>query len=712
MRSLLMGITVSLLLATGAGTAAAQSGYDLFQQALVKERADGNLQQAIQLYQRIVLEYAADRALASRALLQMGRSYERLGSTEAGKAYERLLRDYADQREQVATARARLAVLSRVARAAQPEGMAIRRIWTYPESRLDAAGQVSADGRYLPVEDMATGDLMIRDLATGENRYLTHNAVPRAHDVGDAQVSPDTRWVAYNWDNNEDQTTDLRITRLDGSGTRVLYSHEEVRDIVAEGWSPDGANVLVQLVRKDRTRQIAWISVADGSVRVLKTLGWQGYPRMRLSPDGRYIAYDFAPLGSDSTHGIRLLAADGSRETPLVEHPGDDHVLGWAPDGKSLLFRSERSGTEDGWVIQIDDGKPQGPPQLVKKNIGRLNPRGMTRDGAFYYTVSVNTRGAYVATLDPGTGNLLAPPRPASHRYVGNTLSPDWSPTGEYLAYYVSNRSGSRIFVIRSVETGEERDLPRAGKFVAGRGQSAHMRWSPDGRSILLVGWDGADDGSRRGVYQLDVETGDVTPIVQSVRGVYVGQAVWSPDGKVIFYTRRNTATQSAEIVVRELETGQETKLHDAAAPRIGGPGLAISPDGQYLAFLSSWGPLGTGAKALSVIPTAGGEPRELLRVQAPERINGNVVAWTPDGRYVVFGKQTQTEEDAQGSTTKFWRVPAAGGEPQMLGLAIEDPLDLRFHPDGRRITFTSRVDIDEIWVMENFLPPTEGGNE
>ncbi len=238
------------------------------------------------------------------------------------------------------------------------------------------------------------------------------------------------------------------------------------------------------------------------------------------------------------------------------------------------------------------------------------------------------------------------------------------------------------------------------------------MRWSPDGRSILLVGWDSVGPDNRQGVYQLDVETGDVTPIVQSVPGSgsgYIGQAVWSPDGKVIFYTRRHRR-QSVQIVVRNLETGQESELHGAAGLTTIGPGLAISPDGRYLAFTSSWS--GTGAKSVSVIPTAGGEPRELHSVQGPERINEKVVAWTPDGRYVVFGKQTQTKDDTQGSTTRFWRVPAAGGEPEALGLAIEDPLDLRFHPDGRRVAFTSRVDIDEIWVMENFLPPDASGNE
>lgn len=93
--------------------AAAQSGNDLFQQALSKERAEGKLDEAIQIYERIAKEFSSDRALAARALLQLGRCYERLGRSEAQTAYERLVREYADQRAAADEARARLAELAR-----------------------------------------------------------------------------------------------------------------------------------------------------------------------------------------------------------------------------------------------------------------------------------------------------------------------------------------------------------------------------------------------------------------------------------------------------------------------------------------------------------------------------------------------------------------------------------------------------------------------
>src|SRR5688572_21328476 len=86
----------------------AQSGNDLFQKALAKERAEGQLEAAIQLYEQVVRDFAADRPLAARALLQVGRCYDKLGKVDARKSYRRLLRDYSDQRAYADEARARL----------------------------------------------------------------------------------------------------------------------------------------------------------------------------------------------------------------------------------------------------------------------------------------------------------------------------------------------------------------------------------------------------------------------------------------------------------------------------------------------------------------------------------------------------------------------------------------------------------------------------
>ena len=74
----------------------AQTGPDLFQQALVMERAQGDLDRAIILYNRILDEHKVDRALCAKALFQMASFYDRLGRPEAVDVFRRVLEEYPD----------------------------------------------------------------------------------------------------------------------------------------------------------------------------------------------------------------------------------------------------------------------------------------------------------------------------------------------------------------------------------------------------------------------------------------------------------------------------------------------------------------------------------------------------------------------------------------------------------------------------------------
>src|SRR5712691_10063914 len=111
-RLLVVTILAGLLTASFAIPQKDDQAEVLMQAAHQKQLVEGQLEEAIQLYRRIVQEHAGSRAVAAKALLEMGLCYEKLGNTEARKAYERLLRDYGDQNEAVVQARARLAVLS------------------------------------------------------------------------------------------------------------------------------------------------------------------------------------------------------------------------------------------------------------------------------------------------------------------------------------------------------------------------------------------------------------------------------------------------------------------------------------------------------------------------------------------------------------------------------------------------------------------------
>jgi Tol biopolymer transport system component len=669
----------------------------LLEQAQQKELVDGQLEGAINIYKDVLARFPKNRAASAKALVQMGQCYEKLGKVEARNAYERVLRDYADQSAPAEQARTRLVALRKPPGGASE--LVTRKIWA--GRSVDMMGSVSSDGRHLSYTDWETGDLAVRDLETGKNRRLTNKG--SWNDSSEfslySRLSPDGKQVAYAWFNKE-LFYDLRLVALDQPKPRVLYSNKGMDYIQTEGWLPDGNHVAVVFPQKDLSNQIALVSLADGSVRVLKTLGWRMPLKTAVSPDGRFIAYDFEQQEDSPKRDISLLSTDGKRESVLIQHPANDLYPVWTPDGKHILFASDRTGSMSFWALRVADGQPQGRAELVKEDVGRrILPMGFTREGSFYYGIETGMIDVYTASLDFKTGKLLDPPSKATERFIGSNSRPDWSPDGRYLAYisrrglFESEWQGSFVVCIRSLETGEERDLaPKLGYIVA-------LRWSPDGGSILLQATDAKNRG---GLYHMDVKSGNVAPLMQVREGEYIGRHAWSPDGKSVFYLRQEPSAKKYSIVARALETGQEREVCTAQADSVI-QSFDVSPTGQWIVFWNYDGAVH--AQCLKVVPSSGGTPRELVRAEKGENIPGfTPLVWSPDGSQVFFTKGPASDQD---HTFGLWRVPAEGGAAQRVDLAMEGLRDVRIHPDGKRIAFSAGQFLGgvEIWVMENFLP-------
>lgn len=218
--------------------------------------------------------------------------------------------------------------------------------------------------------------------------------------------------------------------------------------------------------------------------------------------------------------------------------------------------------------------------------------------------------------------------------------------------------------------------------------QISWIRWSPDGRSFLANAQ--TDEGF--GIHRVNIQTGDFSPVVQTRIG---WPAAWSRDAKAIYYFRESSVPKAMQLVVRDLETGEEKELHRLATPSYYSGGVALSRDGRQLAFVMT--DVENQSIVLKAMPAAGGEARELLRVKQSEGGSAGGIVWSPDGLHVLFIRDNN-----------LWRVSAKGGEPQKLGPMIEGMRDLHFHPNGRRMAFVAGQDKSEVWVMENFLPKDE----
>ena len=137
--------------------------------ATTLESVDGDLPAAIARSRKVMA--AGNRALAAQALFRIGECHRKLGDKQARAAYEQVIREYADQGEAVARARARLrGDDAPVAAAAAPR---VRTVWQ--GQKVDLFGQVSPDGRWLTYTDWPdSGNLVLRDTVLNVDRALTN----------------------------------------------------------------------------------------------------------------------------------------------------------------------------------------------------------------------------------------------------------------------------------------------------------------------------------------------------------------------------------------------------------------------------------------------------------------------------------------------------------------------------------------------------------
>jgi len=639
------------------------------QKAIQTETVDGDLKSAIEMYRKIA--QGSDRALAAKALVRMGQCYDKLGNTEARKAYERVVREFADQKDAAAEASRHLAGVS----AAAPGQLATRVVWSGPNT--DSEGTVSFDGRYLYTTDWDTGDLSVHDFSTGTDRRLTDKGPwAKSGDYAEAPaISRDGKQVAYGWYIDSKNRYELRVANVPTSGLvqpRRLFDSEEVEWIAPRDWSPDGKWLSVETSRKDKTNQIGLSSVQDGSLRVLKS-GTDSLRSGGFSTDGKYVVYTRSDRSG--AHSF-IISTDGKTETPLAPGANSAHSPIWSPDGPRILFISDRGGKPGLWSVRVADGKPQGDPELVKDEFRNGYLIGASGDGSLFHDSFTTTSNIYVASLDPASGVLTSEPKRVNERGVGNSTGRiSWLPDGRSLSFW-SNRNERNVLVLHSLSTGEEEDLRNQQPGQQGWGYTG---WFPDGHTTMSWQISGQTLKFRRD----NPRTGEVLAnwsVPNSLGGMQ--GATISPDLMTIYFGRTDEKVAcetgpdcSMVILARSIETGQDREMARTVARMIMLP--TISPDGREIAFIRGKG----GKRSVMVAAVSGGEPRELYR-DGDGEISYRGLAWTKDGKHVLAFSSERGRE-------AVFSLPVEGGPPQKspVHVRLSSP-GTAISPDGRQIAF------------------------
>lgn len=427
------------------------------------------------------------------------------------------------------------------------------------------------------------GDLWLCSADGGEARPLTSHVAHESWPVW----SPDGRTIAFASDRHGN--FDVFVVAAAGGPARRLTAHSGHDTPVS--FTPDGKRVLFSAARHDAPGALLaalWfpelhsVPAEGGRPRLELTTPALG---ARPSPDGTALAYtDLKGFENQwRKHHTSSVARDvwvtsGGRHRRLTDFAGEDRDPAWSPDGKTIHYLSEASGSFNVWSRPADgSGAPEQVTQHGPHPVRFLTAAG---DGTLCYAYD-GTIWTKRAGRDPrglritvAAGERTNPTRVEVLRDGATELAV--SPDEEEIAFVVRGE----VFVA-SVEHGTTKRITSTPE------QERSLSWAPDGKTLYYAG---ERDGSWN-VYAATLQRPEEerffrstlvkeTPVLHTPDEEF--QPLPSPDGKLLAYVRNRD-----EIALLDPATGQSRALVPAArnySYEDGDVRFAWSPDSRWIA--------------------------------------------------------------------------------------------------------------------------------
>ena len=496
-------------------------------------------------------------------------------------------------------------------------------------------------------------------------------------------------------------------------------------------WSADGRQIYL---------------LTNGGISVVGAAGGDPKPLLQdaeaytISPDGKTLAFirrnaDFSgisvwtssPPGASPIHyqPAPYEGVDTSTGLRLLFTPDESGLLIWArffgrgsefwmlpyPAGRGTPHRVMES-LKDAFPVRGFDWLPGGrrlvlaaalPPSLYKSHLYiadldsgavQLLVGGIGSEAV--PAVAPGGRQIAYAAIDYDTDVVDVPldgsaPRPmiASSRMEHSAV---WSRKGREFAY-VTDRSGADEILLRNADTGRESPVAGPQSFPGGEPEFLTTpAFSPDGERIAFVRHNRRSAGRPDTTEIWIVPAGGGTPVpLTSIKGAQWAPT-WSPDGKWIAFTYQGPPSGIMKVLVG----GNEP------------PEMVWPLDVSIFAAVSEWSPRGdwiaVPAKSGVMLISPDGGKRRVLRSPYFRSMT-----WSKDG--VTLYGQEQIDRQQRivavnvetGRETLMSNIPAGTS----LGTLWVPGQKISLAPDGKSLAATQVHQAGDIWMLENFEPPS-----
>jgi tricorn protease len=344
----------------------------------------------------------------------------------------------------------------------------------------------------------------------------------------------------------------VRRARISRNGDWIVY----------EG----GPDLWVVSTKTGQSRKLAIEVHADDKANTERIVTFtQGAAEFALSWDEKFVAF--------SVHGdLFLMPVTGGKATRLTDSPAYDHSIAWAPNGKKIIFASDRGGHEDLYSLVSDDPEH---PELVKAHKFKITQ--LTHNPDAEVGVSYAPNGRRVAFLRAGKLWSMKPDGTDE-----KVLTPDvqvfdyeWSPDSKWLVYGRQDGSfASELFIIPADGCGpggSPRNITHYATYNGG------VTWSARGNRLAFVSL----RRSNPGMYVLslhkpaapgaaeaasaDIDWDDIHLRVKQPAPIPAEEGAISPDGNKVAF--RSTSSSGDDLWVASSDGGH---LHRITAGNLG----------------------------------------------------------------------------------------------------------------------------------------------
>ena len=429
---------------------------------------------------------------------------------------------------------------------------------------------------------------------------------------------------------------------LNGGSPRELS-----QNVGSADWSPDGQSLAICV---QRGREVT-VEYPVGHV-LYHTPAWAF--NIRISPNGKSVAFIDHPLGGDSFGRVIFIDQNGKQRI-LTQDFSDIRGLAWAPSGKEIWFTASHVHLSSNlYAVDLE-----GHQRLVWSGGGGIVLEDIASDGRVLFVRENRRRG--IAGLFPG------------HSTETDLSWQDWSlttrisPDGKWVYFSEEGDGGGPRYSAYMRATD--------GSPAIRLGDGSPYGVSPDGKWVASI-----VPGRPGQLWLLPTRAGEPKNLSQP--GFDYGFALWTPDGK--------------HLVIQAQETGKQPRTY-VSGPE-GGPLKPVTPEGINAVITANGDQLiSRDGDDFVFYPIDGSAPRRFKAMISPFEVPLSPLP----GQYVIGAERPEVplklfRYDPLTGAKQPWKELAP---PDRAGVYLVNRFD--FTPDERWYVYSYVRDLSDLYLVE-----------